>query len=150
MDSASTQRDPNSPKTGDGIVQSINVLEEMLPDLMRLQNLDLLNVFKYRFFSLQLVSHKLLRWVIPFFMIVALVANLMLVQKNQFYIILALIQLLFYSLAVWGYFIREYNKFSRLLILPYFLVSSNISILFAWFYFLKGERYATWTPSRSE
>ena len=44
MDSASTQKEVNSPKTGDGIVQYINALEEMLPDMMRLQNSDLLNV----------------------------------------------------------------------------------------------------------
>jgi oligoribonuclease (3'-5' exoribonuclease) len=42
--SANLVSENNSPKTGVGIAQSINALEEMLPDMMRSQSYDLLNV----------------------------------------------------------------------------------------------------------
>ena len=44
MTSSSTVKDNNSPSNGDGIIQSMRSLKEMLPDLMKLQATDLLNV----------------------------------------------------------------------------------------------------------
>tara|TARA_S200002703_G_scaffold2692_1_gene4158 strand:+ start:2973 stop:3725 length:753 start_codon:yes stop_codon:yes gene_type:complete len=42
--STNTQNETNSVRNGDGILQSINVLKEMSPDLMKLHAHDLLNV----------------------------------------------------------------------------------------------------------
>ena len=44
MTSSSIAKDNNSAKTGDGIIQSMHSLKEMLPDLTKLQATDLLNV----------------------------------------------------------------------------------------------------------
>ena len=40
----STVKDINSANNGDGIIQSMHLLKEMLPDLTKLQDTDLLNV----------------------------------------------------------------------------------------------------------
>jgi hypothetical protein len=44
MTSSSTAKDNNLVNNGDGIIQSMHLLKEMLPDLTKLQDTDLLNV----------------------------------------------------------------------------------------------------------
>ncbi len=112
-------------------------------------NLDLLNIFKYRFFSVQLCSHKLFRWLVPFFMISAFISNCFLALNSSIYTFLLAGQVLFYCIALAGYLLQDKLKKMKVLIIPYFLVSSNLSILVAWFHFLKGNRHETWTPSRT-
>jgi cellulose synthase/poly-beta-1,6-N-acetylglucosamine synthase-like glycosyltransferase len=55
-----------------------------------------------------IVSHKLLRWLTPYFMVVALVANLALLG-HLLYLSLALLQAVFYMAALAGWATRERN-----------------------------------------
>ena len=45
----------------------------------------LLNVFKYPEFAFSLISHKMMRWLVPWFMIVMLIANFFLINQSVFY-----------------------------------------------------------------
>ena len=40
------------------------------------RHMEFLNIFKYGFFSYQYFCHKLLRWLVPLFLIVAFITNL--------------------------------------------------------------------------
>lgn len=75
-----------------------------------LSKYQLLNPFKYPLVSLAIVSHKLLRWLTPFFMLAALLSNIFLVNESVFYLLTAGAQVLFYSLGVVG-FLAELLKF---------------------------------------
>ena len=104
-------------------------------------HLYLLNPFKYGLFSYQLFCHKLLKWLIPFFMIGAAISNLLLLFTSPIWIVMAFLQVLFYWLATAGWLEKEENILFRLM---GFFLMSNMSILYAWYSYLKGERFVTW------
>lgn len=111
-----------------------------------MKSLALLNPFNYGLFSWQLFSHKLCRWLVPFAMITAFLINSLLAQEYLSYKIIFIIQICFYLIAILG---MTTNLFSRnILRLPSFFVIVNLSILKAWFLYIRGKRLVTWTPSQ--
>ncbi len=111
-----------------------------------MKSLALLNPFNYGLFSWQLFSHKLCRWLVPFAMITAFLINSLLAQEYLSYKIIFIIQICFYLIAILG---MTTNLFSRNIFkLPSFFVIVNLSILKAWFLYIRGKRLVTWTPSQ--
>jgi len=108
---------------------------------------ELLNVFQYGLFSYQLLCHKLLRWAVPFFLILALASNLVLVPGSLVYSILLLLQIALYSFGILGLLSPKMQDMILVKIPMYFL-AVNVSILFAWWRYLSGQRITTWTPTR--
>lgn len=107
----------------------------------------LLNPFRFGFFSFALFSHKLMRWFVPFFLIIILVANLLLAD-SAFYLIILVVQIVFYLMAFLASVgIANLNKrlFGKV---PLFFVMTNLAILFAWMKFLLGTRQEIWDPSQ--
>lgn len=107
---------------------------------------EMLNPFKYGFFSLQVISHKLFRWLIPFALISAFFTNLFLVNQS-FYASLFLLQITFYTLAL----IAIKNKVlgsKKIFKIPFFFTIMNLSIFIAWYRYLTGRRLVSWEPSR--
>lgn len=111
-----------------------------------MRQLSLLNPFRYGMFSWQLFSHKVCRWCVPFAMIAALVANLLLISGSPFYAGIFTLQGIFYATALLGIIFRRILNLS-LLKIPAFFVLVNVSILQAWYRYLKGERVVRWEPS---
>ena len=112
-----------------------------------MRSLPMLNPFQYGLFAWQLFSHKLCRWLVPFAMIGAFLANGMLASQSTLYRALFAAQLLLYggaSAYVWGGRI----PCRQVLKLPTFFVLVNLSILDAWFRYLRGERVFRWDPSK--
>lgn len=124
------------------------------------RNLFVLNVFKYQLFSWELFSHKLCRWLVPFFLLLALVSNLSLADKSSLYLLLLLLQFLFYIMAIGYYFaLREKNvflsnylknigKLMTICRISYYFVLVNAAILMAWIKYFKGEKAVFWQPSK--
>ena len=111
-----------------------------------MSSLFILNPAKYGLFSWQLFSHKLCRWLVPLAMIIAFVSNLGLLAASQLYVLTFLLQFVLYALAIIGCTpLGHYGK-SALKLPSYFLIV-NVSILSAWFRYLRGERMVSWKPS---
>jgi len=110
-------------------------------------HLEFLNFFRYGLFSYQFFCHKLLRWLVPFFLILCFASNVFLVRGSLFYKILLLIQFSFYGLAAWTQK-NEAGGPARAIVTAasYFLVV-NLSILIAWWRYLRGQRIVMWQPS---
>lgn len=109
-------------------------------------NLYLLNIKKYGLFSYQLFCHKLLRWLVPFFLIFALLSNLLLIFSAPLFFILFLMQAAFYGFAAKG-LLNKGNPPKGLAKIPMFFVAVNLSILDAWWHYLRGKRIVMWQPS---
>lgn len=112
----------------------------------------LLNPFEYPVFSFQLVSHKLLRWLSPLFLLLALLSNVLLVllPSNPIYDVFLALQLLFYGLAVWGA-VADYLSISSPLYahVPYYFLVANYGMTAGLLRFLHGRNVVTWeTESR--
>lgn len=112
-----------------------------------MRSLPLLNPFKHGLFAWQLFSHKLCRWLVPFAMIIAFVANGVLAIDSGGYRLLWSCQVLLY-VGTLAYVQIERFPLRHALKLPAFFVLVNVSILDAWIRFLKGERIFRWDPSR--
>jgi hypothetical protein len=112
-----------------------------------MSSLPLMNPFRYGLFAWQLFSHKLCRWLVPFGMITALVSNVLLVTNGPIYGLLLAAQMGFYGLAI-GYTWLHWLPRTGIWRLPSFFVLVNLSILDAWFRYLRGDRVLRWEPSK--
>ena len=112
-----------------------------------MRSVSLLNPLRYHVFAWQLFSHKLCRWLVPFAMIAALVANGWLALSSPVYGVILLVQGGFYSLAL-VYMLSRRVPSVGMLRIPSFFVMANLSILDAWMRYFRGERIMSWTPSK--
>ncbi len=108
-------------------------------------HLEFLNPCRYGLFAYQFFCHKLLRWLVPFFLIFALVANVCLALNSFFFQLLLLGQILFYGVGILGW---KTQQLRGLLKTPMFFLIVNAAIFIAWIKYLKGERIVLWTPSQ--
>lgn len=91
---------------------------------------NLFNVFKYGFFSWELFSHKVLRLLVPLFMIIIFILNILLAKLSVFYFATLLMQFVFYLFAYLGFLIqKKQGKTKKLFTIPLFFCVSNLSIL---------------------
>jgi hypothetical protein len=107
----------------------------------------LLNPFRYGLFAFALWSHKVLRWTVPFFLLIALLSPLALLD-SPLYVTALVLQLAFYvgalaALAEWGSVHRSLPGRVAL-----YFSSANAAILAAWCQYGMGVRQELWTPSR--
>jgi cellulose synthase/poly-beta-1,6-N-acetylglucosamine synthase-like glycosyltransferase len=113
---------------------------------MFFHHVEFLNILKYGLFSYQYFCHKLLRWLVPFFMIAILVSNVLLAGSSNVFLVILLGQIVFYG-AGWTAIWKNYYSTGRLLKIPAYFITVNASILVAWLRFIGGQRILTWTPS---
>lgn len=113
--------------------------------LMRFKKL--LNPLQYGIFSIELISHKLLRWWSAIFLIVLAFSNGFLLHST-FYILFFIMQLGFYGLAVAGWVRSEMLEKNKIFRIPYYFCLVNIAALVAWLKYLKGIRLEIWEPSK--
>lgn len=111
------------------------------------QNKTLLNPFSYPVFSLFLLSHKLMRWFVPFFLLGAMVSSMFLLQ-HALYSAFFVAQCLFYSVGILAYFNVGFLARSSLGKIACFFTASNVAIMIAWTLYLRGVRQEIWSPSK--
>lgn len=110
-------------------------------------NLDMLNVFKYGFFSVQLISHKLFRWLIPFWIGGMYVSLFFIINESEIYrIIFSLFSVLLGCTGV-GFIFKRLRRFQFFRLL-YYQGLSHIAILSSWLTFLLGKRIKIWQPGQ--
>jgi signal transduction histidine kinase len=108
----------------------------------------MMNPLRTGFYAFQLLSHKVMRYLMPTFLIAILIASAVLARDSTFYLVMLAGQLAFYSLALAGWLLERAGKRSKLLALPHYFVLANLASLLAFNKFLRGERYAYWETAR--
>jgi hypothetical protein len=106
-------------------------------------NAGMLNPFRCGMFAWQLASHKLCRWLVPFAMIAAFVSNWFLIDDSPFYVATFATQCAGYAAAAGGVWTG-----ASALRIPMFFVVANVGVLVAWLRYARGERIASWSPSK--
>lgn len=107
----------------------------------------LLNPIRYPLFSYQLLSHKLLRWLSPVFLILIAVSNVVLVALNprKVYTFLLSLQVAFYSTVVVGWLFDRFDKPAPTIVhIPYYFIVANYGMLVGLWNFLGGKNIITW------
>ncbi len=96
--------------------------------------LESLNPFKTKV-AFQLISHDVLDLIIPYCVICAFITNIFLFSQLGFYLLFFLIQIIFYSLALLGLFLKKTgmkrSSFFRMFFIPYEFCFYNFAVLAA-------------------
>ena len=106
-----------------------------------------LNPFAHFFFAFQMFSHKLLRWLVPVWLLVVLAVNIPLATDEYYGILLAL-QMAFYGLAALGLLLPERLGRCWLFYVPAYFTATNLGTLLGLLSFLRGRRHRVWQPAR--
>ncbi len=125
----------------------IRVISQTFTDLWR--NRRMMNPFRSGFFAVQLVSHKLLRYAVPLFLLLIFVSSLALAFFSEVYAGILALQVLFYTVALIGWLLERNGKNLGVLAIPLYFVLANLASLIGFYKFLRGERYARWEPMRT-
>jgi glycosyltransferase involved in cell wall biosynthesis len=107
----------------------------------------LLNPFRNGFFSVQLASHKLFRWLLPYALAAVLVSNIFLARTRPVYLLFLLPQLALYMAGLLGLALGRATALKPLRVTAFFLVGAAATLA-AWVMVSLGEEYVVWEPSR--
>lgn len=107
---------------------------------------EILNLSKFGLFAFQTISHKLMRWLAPWFFIALFAISAVIAHAGTFYALAFLAQLVFYGTALAAHFLPSIRQRASIKIV-YFFVQVNVALLDAAVKFLAGQRMTTWKPS---
>lgn len=110
---------------------------------------ELLNPLSYGYFSLKLISHKLLRWLVPVFLVALFLANLATLDAGPIYRAALAAQVAFYLLAGGGYLLRARPALPALLWVPYYFCLVNVASARGILDAFRGKTYTTWATART-
>jgi cellulose synthase/poly-beta-1,6-N-acetylglucosamine synthase-like glycosyltransferase len=89
------------------------------------------------------VSHKLLRWTLPFLLIGMLVTSAAMLD-SALYRALFVAQVLFYAWGLAGYLLRPRIQDMRYALVPYYLLAIHLAFLVGFVRYLAGRREVEW------
>ena len=124
----------------------VRIVSQTFTDLWR--NRDMMNPFKSGFFAVQLISHKLLRYLVPLFLALAFVSSGLLALWSTFFVAIFGLQVIFYLTALLAWVLESRRSRLGLLAIPLYFVLTNASSAVGFYKFLRGERFAKWEPIR--
>lgn len=102
-----------------------------------------MNPLRHGVFAWELVSHKLLRYLSPIFIVTAFLATGLLSAWRPSFVPLLLLETAMLLLAGMGYFVPR-----GILVKLYYFLLTNVASVIALIKYLRGERIVTWKPLR--
>jgi cellulose synthase/poly-beta-1,6-N-acetylglucosamine synthase-like glycosyltransferase len=133
-------------QSGREMKMRVRIIAQTFTDLWR--HRAMMNPLRGGFYALQLLSHKMMRYFVPFFLLALLVTSAILARGSLSFQVLLAMQLAGYGAGVLAWLLDRVGVRSRLLVLPQYFLLANIASLIAFYKFLRGERYARWEPIR--
>ena len=97
----------------------------------------------FSFTSFAFVSHKVLRWILPFLLIGLLISNAFLLG-SPFGRIVFMAQVLFYVWAALGFLFRNHIRHFRFALFGYFLVAVHLAFLIGFWRYVSGRTESAW------
>lgn len=133
-------------RSHDELQMRVRIITQTLTDLWR--HRAMLNPLRAGFYALQLISHKVLRYLVPLWLVLIALCSLALASHSSFHLIVAFAQVSFYAVAVFSWGTERLGWRNRWLGLPQYFVLTNLASIFAFYRFARGHRYARWEPIR--
>jgi cellulose synthase/poly-beta-1,6-N-acetylglucosamine synthase-like glycosyltransferase len=101
------------------------------------------------FYCVQVLSHKVLRWLVPFFLLTAFAASIWLTTSSAVWLLVLGPQIAFYALALvgWAGRTQAWGR-ARPVWIPYYFCLVNAGAAIAALAVLRGLRFEKWEPSR--
>ena len=143
---AAVAMEDTNKRSRDEFRMRVRIIEQTFSALHRYR--AALGLRQHGLFAFQLISHKVMRYAVPFFLIVALVSNLLLVNESTFYGLAFIAQAAFYLAAIAGWIGERLRLRLGLLALPYYFALANAASLAAFIQFMRGKAHVLWEPIR--
>lgn len=124
----------------------VRIITQTFADLWR--NRSVLNPLKNGFFAIQLLSHKVMRYMAPVFLLMTLFMSALLAAKNSLYAIVFGLQVAFYLMAAISWLFEKAGVKASWLGYPQYFVITNLASVLAFIKLVRGERYVRWQPLR--
>ncbi len=112
---------------------------------------SLLLPFKQPLLSFQYISHRVLRWtVVPFLMVAALILNILIVFQTHVlvYMLILFAQVVFYILGLLGWLMEKQQIKIKALFIPYYFGVMNYAVIAGIFRYLFGGQSAAWEKAK--
>jgi cellulose synthase/poly-beta-1,6-N-acetylglucosamine synthase-like glycosyltransferase len=94
------------------------------------------------------ISHKVLRWLTPFLWIIAVIANILLLRDSFFFMLLAILQVIFILLPAFDLLLKKLNIHIVPIRLLAHLFFMNVALFVGFFKYVKGVRSGAWAPTK--
>jgi glycosyltransferase involved in cell wall biosynthesis len=108
---------------------------------------NILNPFRFGMYALQMLSHKLSRWLVPIYMLMLFIANFMLVRSGTFFLVCFILQVAFYFAALVAILFKRMQRLPIFKV-PFFFVMVNYAILVAIYNYILKKEYVLWEPTK--
>ena len=131
--------------TGEEFSMRVRVVTRAMRGLLSVS--DLLKPWKFAWPAFQLWSHKIMRWMVPLFLIALLAANSFLLD-SFFYRFTLAVQLFFYAAALLNMLLPLHRQWKPLGI-PLFFCTLNAAALVSMLEICRGRKYVTWQTVRA-
>ncbi|HEU0295008.1 MAG TPA: glycosyltransferase family 2 protein [Anaerolineales bacterium] len=110
---------------------------------------ELLNPFRYKFYAIQLFSHKILRYLVVFPLLILFLVSPFLWKAGFIYQVATIGQIAFYCCALFGLLFHG-TRFARkkIFTIPFYFCMVNAASLVAILHVLRGRQIKHWEPQR--
>lgn len=129
------------------IARKERIVNRSIRGLMRVKSV--MNPSKTGLFSFLVISHKLLRWLIPYFLVLGVAGSALLATQGlPLFQLITLGSLGLLMLATAGQLWPDKTRLPTLLSLPYYFVMVNAYAMKGIYKALRGETQVTWSSAR--
>jgi len=104
------------------------------------------NPAKYGLFSFEIISHKLIRWLVPVFFLMGTFSAFIDMFSSTVSFIIGITFILFYLMASFAFVDNELRR-NIFFKIPLFFIITNSAIAVSWIKYLTGSRAVFWNPS---
>ncbi len=159
MDGYTIQYNPNayaietsSANVKEELKRKIRIAAGGIQSVVRLR--ELLNPFKYGILSFQYISHRVLRWTLaPLFLPILLILNIIIsategINSINFFNIVLILQLLFYSSALLGWYLENKAIKVKILFIPYYFFIMNLAVFLGFKRYIKKSQSVNWERAK--
>jgi len=116
------------------------ILEKILPDI------NLINIFKYKWFSYFYFGHRTCRYLLWISHVIVLISNAILITDSLFYVMIFMVQVLIYLLAIIGAITKTNNKYVTMI---YYYIVTVIAQWVGVYNILTGKAKPFWEKAES-
>jgi len=107
---------------------------------------EVLNPMRFGMFAFQVWGHKIMRWLVPWFMLLLFITSVALRDHGVIYALALALQVLGYGMVLLAHWIGAVRAMVPIRVV-YFFVQANLALAHAGIQFLIGRRIVTWEPS---
>jgi cellulose synthase/poly-beta-1,6-N-acetylglucosamine synthase-like glycosyltransferase len=105
-------------------------------------------IFKCNSIGFCFLSHKVIRWFIPLFLILAFMSNIFILKYSGLYVISLVVQLILLGIPIIDFFLRLIRLDIVILRFVTHFYAMNLALLIGLAKYLKGVRTNVWEPTR--